>query len=63
MSNSIYNKLEEKYGTSKINSFMNELLENYAYKEISTPELVKLIQKYYGTNNSIIKKYIEEKYL
>ena len=56
---SFYNKLEEKYGTSKINSFMNELLENYAYKEISTPELVKLIQKYYGTNNSIIKKYIE----
>ena len=32
---SFYNKLEEKYGTSKINSFMNELLENYAYKEIS----------------------------
>ena len=60
---SFYNKLEEKYGTSKINSFMNELLENYAYKEISTPELVKLLQKYYGTNNSIIKKYIEEKYL
>lgn len=60
---SFYNKLEEKYGTSKINNFMNELLENYAYKEISTPELVKLLQKYYGTNNSIIKKYIEEKYL
>ena len=60
---SFYNKLEEKYGKEKINKFIEELLEKYAYKEINTKEMVQLLKKYYGENNEILNEYISEKYL
>lgn len=59
----LYNRLEEKYGKEKINAFMNELLEKYAYKEIDTQTLVDLLKVYYGEDNSVLKTYISEKYL
>lgn len=59
----MYNRLEKEYGTDKINNFMLDLINNYAYKEITTNQLVELLKKHYGDKNEILEKYIEEKYL
>lgn len=60
---SMYNRLEEAYGKNTMNAFMRDLLEQYAYKEISTQELVSLLVQYFGKDNDILKEYIEPQYL
>ncbi|WP_195267523.1 M1 family metallopeptidase [Eubacterium sp. 1001713B170207_170306_E7] len=60
---SMYNRLEEEYGKSTMTDFMRQILEQYAYKEISTQDLVNLLAKYFGADNEILKEYIEPQYL
>ena len=43
--------------------FMRQILEQYAYKEISTQDLVNLLADYFGADNEILKEYIEPQYL
>lgn len=60
---SMYNRLEEAYGKSTMTDFMRQILEQYAYKEISTQDLVNLLADYFGADNEILKEYVEPQYL
>ena len=59
----MYNRLEEAYGKSTMTDFKRQILEQYAYKEISTQDLVNLLADYFGADNEILKEYIEPQYL
>lgn len=60
---SMYNRLEAEYGKSTMTNLMRQILEQYAYKEISTQDLVNLLAEYFGADNEILKEYIEPQYL
>lgn len=60
---SMYNRLEEEFGKDTMNQFLLDLLSRYAYKEISTQEMVDLLVQYFGKDNEILNEYIEPQYL
>jgi|GEM_PF-897570 len=60
---SMYNRLEDERGTDTMNAFLGELLDQYAFREADTPGVVRLLVKYYGADDPVLKEYIAPEYL
>ena len=59
----MYNRLEDERGTDTMNAFLGELLDQYAFREADTPGVVRLLVKYYGADDPVLKEYIAPEYL